>query len=377
MSEDMRGGYLKKLLPKEPEPDKDGREKPDPSVPKPEQISQIDRFELQILRTMMAFVDRQEVANCITEIALKSGVPKENINYVAFGQYGLYINPTVFKAGATYDQEKNKVTFMGGFLENRGMQKKLVALSESAAKFLTREQKLQKIVNDRETQMLFLWRYIHELVHSMTRVRVIEKKDEETRRTYKTSEIGYNSMTSVAYDGIEGGHTEIFEALNEGVTDRLAQEVFVAYMKRTGLTIDKKGPIALAKQQIYKLHYPADLVPYTKLFHQPYAIHCAMVQQICEKYEAVTGQPWEDLWHGLVAGAFADGAPIFTKEIREQLDEVFGENFLHDLSQLSNKSSLLQRHKFFKKYLGKNLNSQMSPKWLDYLGIKDKPKRFK
>lgn len=114
-------------------------------------------------------------------------------------------------------------------------------------------------------------------------------------------------------------HFVSFAAFNEGVTEKLAREIFLNYIKENN-------------KQEEAIVYTENLVSRPEITN--YNQEVSLVNAIVKHMSGVTGKSEEEMWEFFVGG-MAAGETFENKQIREFFARIFGQNFLKDLSKIS------------------------------------------
>lgn len=298
--------------------------------------------EVAVVNELLIAVDRKELTNVFFDYLRKSGVPLENANIAVFEN---------IKSRPLEDEEMYAA--FNNFLN-------IIVFSTKQESFLEAKDCLsQGKPIPPEVSMTMQLQLVHEMCHAFSRNRIFTK-DKNNSQVSVTSESGYGMMKSVIRQPARKFGTErhaggFFQALNEGVTQRIAEEVFLELARRTG-----KGSVAEK--------FLASSITRTAEGLSQYAIYGNQVEGICEQIAAYTGVTQDDVWNAFKRGYFAK-PELFAEETVGLFEETFGKEFLDEYSKLDNKTPLEGLARFDAKYGFPAPSAESAEKWLRHLGI--------
>lgn len=199
---------------------------------------------------------------------------------------------------------------------------------------------------------------IHELCHAFSRNRIFTK-DANNSQALVSAESGFSVRETVIRQparrfGTEKGKSVLFEALNEGVTQRVAEEVFLELHLRLG-----KGKEAK--------EFLGDFIEGSVHRAWRYSVYANQVESMCERVSEYVGVPQDIVWGAFKRGYFAK-PELFVQETIDLFESTFGPGFLNSYSQLGNKTPMRALGEF-------DMRSNMAPldeyaeKWKIHLGI--------
>ncbi|HEV3245468.1 MAG TPA: hypothetical protein VG102_03845 [Candidatus Paceibacterota bacterium] len=227
------------------------------------------------------------------EYLQKSGVPLENTNDEVFDRIFLY---PLADADAEY----------------RGLEN-ILLLSTKSKFFETAKADLAEGRPIREELLMEMQLFfVHEICHAFSRVRVSSVDTDEPQSRIR-EEAGYGTHE---YNEAQPGtlSANLYEALNEGMTQRIAEEVFLEYQQRVG----KSGT---AKRMLRSHVTEAAKELWT------YSIFSSEVDSMCAAIGNYAGIPKEEVWKAFKKGYFEDPR-LFEDETVELFEETFGKDFL-------------------------------------------------
>lgn len=186
---------------------------------------------------------------------------------------------------------------------------------------------------------------VHELVHASGNVRShwedIDTPEGE-KRSVNTGNTGYR----------ESNRT--FEALNEGITERIAHEIFLEYSSSVGISRNKAGEEVIHQSD--------------SRFVRKYAVFMAMVQDITDRIDEVAGLTSGTAWRALKRGAF-EGSPMRDDMVQKLFNEVFDREFLERYAAIPVDASSQELGEFGSAYDLNAVRPEVINKWLEYLDI--------
>lgn len=296
---------------------------------------------VEIANELLSSVDRKQLTDIFLDYLRKAGVPLENANTSVLQE--IMVRPM---------KNEETVAFYVSFTNQ-------ITLSTTDKDFLKAKEsrnKEQRIPGELLMKMQLF--FIHETCHALSRNR-ISTKDSNNSQSLITTEVGYEIKEGVIRQsarqfGTAKGRTSLFEALNEGVTQRVAEEVFVELARRTG-----NGGHAEK--------FLGDFITDNAQHLWRYSIYGNQVDGMCEQIAVYTGVEKTTVWDAFKRGYFAK-PELFVKETIELFRETFGENFLDEYSKLSNKTSLDMLGRFDGQ-AGFSHPEKYAKKWLEHLGV--------
>ncbi len=258
-------------------------------------------------------VDFDELREIFLEYAIKSGVPAERMNFVRKQDVLIMGSEDAHDAVLSFATATNVIrVFAPEYLGTNAMK----SASDSAKKFI------------------FLHSLFHEYGHVTSRV--LHKPTEHTS-TDEEDMSTISMQSGLSKDIIRMKHsrkepfetseeeTSLFNLLNEGVNDRIADEVFLEYVRRRPFSAGPDELPSVIRAKIYVGSISADTASDYGLARH---FVTALVQALAEVGEKI---PEEAVWRGFV-GAFYRGDMLDEEEIKGLLDETFGAGFVEELA---------------------------------------------
>lgn len=306
---------------------------------RPENIRMAER----ILQTM----DLGVLKDIFIEYLRKSGVPEENANTAA-------LEPILTRpskgADAFYTASINAIALS---TTSQDIQE---AIQLSAA-----GQELDPTLL-RTIQLVL----VHEMTHAFSRNRV-SSRDLPNARTEITSESGYGEsqethrvpMRPEKESRRDTVMHDRFVGFNEGVTQRIAEEVYMEYARRTGFDGEAAEHLEAAHKKRTESLWR-------------YQIFMNQVGAMCERIAAYVGVPEETVWDSIKRGYF-EKSPLYEEETVELLRETFGDS-IFAFSSFNNQTPAGEIGRFDAKH-DFPPPEEFAPKWLKHLGIEYKADR--
>jgi hypothetical protein len=247
---------------------------------------------MAVFTELMGEVDFDLLWNSFEKELLRSGVGPERLNRLLPKDFDAGQNVETMQA--YYDLLSNTIRFDINFIAQ-------IAQERAAGEKY-------------ETGVIqFIRLLVHEMAHAVSATRVESVENGEQGEGIAALS-GYASFQGTLADA---EFARSFEAFNEGVTERIAQEIETEYVKSKGEHVN-----ALAQ------NISTSLDP-ERLSH--HSLFMSDVQIICEKVGDYVGIPAEVVWKGIKQGYFAGGT-MFEENTLAMLSETFGSRFVDDLS---------------------------------------------
>jgi hypothetical protein len=176
--------------------------------------------------------------------------------------------------------------------------------------------------------------------------------DVDEKNFVYSQDVGYSTSKISRENGEPVSQVKLFEVFNEGVTQRIAEEVFLEYSKRAGISEEIKSFLIKLNSSPSSLQY---------------RIYENQVDLICERIGDYVGIPKDVVWEGFKRGYF-EKPELFHKETLELFRDTFGDDFLDNYMKFDYDTPMSELAKFdatnnFKPVSG------YSDKWLKCLGI--------
>lgn len=288
-----------------------------------------------LIEYILSTLDFEKLKGVFLEELRKSGVQEENINISVLDKIIAFPNNNNDLIGAIYYAFINKIAFSSG------------------SKFFV-ELKQQMIDTGRlspDTLVGVQLLFIHEACHALSRVRVGLIDVDEKNFVY-SQDVGYSTSKISRENGEPVSQVKLFEVFNEGVTQRIAEEVFLEYSKRTGISEEIKSFLIKLNSSPSSLQY---------------RIYENQVDLICEHIGDYVGIPKDVVWEGFKRGYF-EKPELFHKETLELFRDTFGDDFLDNYMKFDYDTPMSELAKFDATYNLKHV-SEYSDRWLKHLGI--------
>ena len=287
-----------------------------------------------LIEYILSTLDFEKLKGVFLEELRKSGVPEENINIGVLDKIIAFPNSNDL-IGSMYYAFINRIAF-----------------SANSKSFIELK---QQMIDNKElppdvlmgVQLLF----IHEVCHAFSRVRISFTDVDEKNFVYN-QDVGYSISTISQEDGGLDSSVKLFEVFNEGVTQRIAEEVFLEYSKRVGISEEVKSFLAKFNSSSSSLQY---------------RVYENQVDSICERISDYAGIPKDVVWEGFKRGYF-EKPELFHKETLELFRDTFGDDFLDNYMKFDYDTSMSELAKFDATYNLKHV-SEYSDRWLKHLGI--------
>lgn len=297
---------------------------------------------VELANELLLSIDKQQLTDVLSDYLRKAGVPLENANTAALQEI----------TARPMKNSEETVAFYAAFTNQ-------ITLSTTDKDFLkAKEFRSQDQTIPGELFMKMQLFFIHETCHAFSRNR-ISTKDANNSQALIRTEGGYGIKEGIIRQsarqfGTAKGRSSLFEALNEGVTQRVAEEVFLELARRTG---------SGGKAERFLKDFINDSAQHL----WRYSIYGNQVDSMCEQIATYMGVTKDVVWDAFKRGYFAK-PELFAEETTKLFRETFGDNFLDEYSKLSNKTPLGTLGRFDRK-AGFSHPEEYAKKWLDHLGI--------
>ncbi|MBI5457459.1 hypothetical protein HY971_01915 [Candidatus Kaiserbacteria bacterium] len=290
---------------------------------------------VELAKEILGSLDMKVLKAIFREHLLKSGVPLENSNEAVLDR--------IF----VYPMESNIAEYQS--FEN------VMSFSTSDKHFL--EAKLHKTEQRTIPQELLMKMqlfFIHEACHVFSRERIYST-DVNAPQSRLHQDSGYR-MANYTYGEHESTRliSSSFEAFNEGVTQRIAEEIFLEYHRRAGKSGEADCKLGTFTREQSKSYWS-------------YFLYSNQVGSMCDSIAEYTGVPAEEVWKSFKRGYF-EKPELFHEETAELFEETFGKDFLAEYSKMGRTTPVRDLARFDAKY--KLLDpDRYTEKWLRHLGI--------
>jgi hypothetical protein len=312
------------------------------------------KLQLAVVDKLNETINIDFVRDSVISKALKAGVKKEDLNTSAIAT--AYQNIGDFFYPAFYETEDNSihVVVKQTLRHERGLMRLKEDMLPDLRRGLSLEERVAEIAIDPEVRVLFIHFIAHEFVHALTRVR--EKEISTDHGIWSHSEAGYEYRRYKNENDRLSLRETLFAGFNEGVTERMAQEVVADYVNNSD------DPHLKDTETLLHSHI-------SSTYQAIYPEFTVITQLMCEKIGKSTGRDWREVWDYFSNGAFTHGRHLFDSEMRKKMDVIFGEGFMDELSKLKPRDHKRTK-KFFNTYLSKKLSKKIPPNWSSSLGLK-------
>lgn len=276
------------------------------------------------IKEVLDKIDFEKLKSMFADLARGIGIPEEGINFLdrdrVFGS----------ENGSRYRPEEN-IIFLDQSKGRKGewdlrSQEKIDAEDNKEAKAVYGSREI------RELRVL-----VHEEAHAISKVVCVVDEWGSTVQF----KVGYNEVTQrnalLRGKQKEKGRKMTFQLLNEGVTEKLARELTLKYLEDNNWP---RGEIDVFEDSVNKHNRGLSYVQEVKFVD-------ALIKTIADKIDESEGVVWEAFVSGLLKGG------VFRDEnVKNIFKQIFGEEFLDDLSELDSLAlgSQNQFVEFLKKY---------------------------
>jgi hypothetical protein len=287
-----------------------------------------------LIEYILSTLDFEKLKGVFLEELRKSGVPEENINIGVLDKIIAFPNGNDL-IGSMYYAFINRIAFSANSKSFIELKQQMIDTGRLSPDILM------------GVQLLF----IHEVCHAFSRVRVDFVDVGENASIYNQN-VGYSVSKISIENGEPASSVKLFETFNEGVTQRIAEEVFLEYSKRVGISEEIKSFLIKLNSSPLSLQY---------------RVYENQVDLICERISDYVGIPKDVVWKGFKRGYF-EKPELFHKETLELFRDTFGDDFLDNYMKFDYDTPMSELAKFdatnnFKPVSG------YSDKWLKCLGI--------
>jgi hypothetical protein len=178
-----------------------------------------------------------------------------------------------------------------------------------------------------DTKTAMIYTVCHELSHLITRYESVGDLDAEklwNEGGHVENKAGYSRINTTVDIGKKGGKKiskdEGFIIFEEGITDKLAIELFSSYIK------------AVPNSNEESLRKGNNLLSARSSDGSRYALSRLVLEKFIEKVADKTGFPQEDVWHAILRDKL-ESSGFDDPELRELVAEAVSDDFLEKLSK--------------------------------------------
>lgn len=234
--------------------------------------------------------------NILEQYLEKAGLPKESINFIP-KEKTLSVPNSHIRFLGKYDRQDNVILINYEFIKN---------FSENS------EQKLNPEID-------FLLTLIHEEIHAISKQECYGAEDGKLSNGVEIVS-GYLTLK----DG-----SIAFHALDEGMTEKMAREALLDYVRATG-------------------HFQIkECVDFFEKYQNEYNANIECIDELIERISIFTGVSPDVVWGGFIRGKF-EGEDFTDLTLKEGLVQIFSEGFLNQIQGISG-SQLLNEIKSYPK----------------------------
>ena len=297
---------------------------------------------VELAKEILGTFNMQHLKEVFYEYLKKSGVPIENANGVALERIFVYPRED---ASAVYESFENVIAFSISdkpFLEAKSYKSKEGTIPE-------------------ELLMKMQIYFIHETCHAFSRNRIYSLGIDAPISKIR-GESGYDIEESTYSEHTDEPPSELsrsLEAFNEGVTQRIAEEVFLEYQRRIGKSTEAE-------------RFLESFVRGNAESFWRYSICSNQVDFMCETIGEYVGVPKVVVWNSIKRGYF-EKPELYNEGTIGLFEETFGKDFLKEHAALSNQTSIRDLA-YFQCKQGFPPPNEYADKWLHHLGITQTPK---
>lgn len=299
------------------------------------------RDDIRVIEHVLSSMRLDELTDIAAGYLRRAGVPAEEMNTDVLQK--VFARPIGEETSATYAQLTNHISFSTDSRDFAAARQALAEGRELPERVLLKMQ-------------LYL---IHEMCHGISRNRLSSVDIGEAETTLR-QESGYHSAEYSLYENPDTGTTQpelslvSFEAFNEGVTQRIAEEIFTEYGRRTGAS----SAVEEFLRSTHELNGKHLL---------PYLIFANQVGSMCERIAAYTGVTEEAVWRSFVRGYF-EQPQLFHTDTIELFATTFGPDFLRQYGSINNTTSTSKLGMFDAAHHLPHPR-EYADKWLRHLGL--------
>lgn len=298
----------------------------------PEKVKMIERF--------IDSVDPITLEDVFREYAQKSGVSAERFNFVHPDQI-LIVDEDVIVG------------------EHGVLPPKLSYLPELNA-ILINCKSVGDIENDLDARIRFLHGLIHEYAHAtganFFRKTLIEDDTKDELQINSSYRSGVDELHQNAF--YQGGDPpsvfrmdsgNLHTILNEGITDRVADEALLEYLKRN------LSDAALTREKALSFLREYSLV------ENPYALDRTIVDAVVSGMSITQSIPKETIWRGFIRHYYR-GESLLEPELEEALEEATSPEFWETIRNEKDRMQVAEKFRGIFKY-----HSELVRDWIAYL----------
>ena len=202
-----------------------------------------------------------------------------------------------------------------------------------------------------ELAVRFIFTMVHEILHAAGRIHLQSYRGDNSRLQLE-HRIGYSRGIETA----KGTRLYQFGGFNEAVTEGMAQEIMLKYLRSQG-SVPHLAEAEILKTLELKRRWR-------------YAIYITQLQTVVERVAAHAGMVEQDIWNAIKQGYFA-GEWLLSGENRALIDGALGEGFVREYAKISSESTDEEVEAFNAKY-DIHFDEATIRRWLEHLDLRTK-----
>ncbi len=290
------------------------------------------------LNNIKESLDLKTLTDIFREYARKSGVDESILNIPTIDNIFLLLDMTIPNAQMAYTQSQNTIKVNVPYFDERFKDENMP---------------------DKNVEAHFLQGIIHEYSHAVGVGECIIANDVETSTSVSYLLSGVSRQYNVEETTLDGtiktkNKSLAFRMLDEGITERLSQEILIEYLKRT----EYKMPYDL--KSVYE-----NIRHEMKTEKEGYAPIRHLLMAFTNALAIEAGVPEDVVWNGMVREYFA--GELYSSELIDLFNETFGSDFGRRLMNVQDGTDIRELALAFPKISVHY--PETAKRWLDHLKI--------